>query len=452
MTCPKKIRFELFTRPSAAGVNRYYVRFIDAEGLVICTRTTKADNRKDASAVVSDLLRTLPLERMARAKREGYRAELDEAEKLRETPFPQFVADFWGDGSTYLSDRKEEGRPLAGYYVKNQARYAERFVSSSLSLKKAKLRDMDLVAIERWVREIRATGAGGNLINDALDCIRTPLSWAKKRGLLDDTTFDFRAVRRPKETRRRRGILTIDEVRAIVALPVADPWKPKTGKESLRVDIKPRPRLKGGDINAGPAPIDLRMKAVVLLSLLAGLRRGEIRGLRWGAVDLEGKTLRIESNIVPLDEPKQPKADSFGTIPISDELAEVLKKLSKLAEKIGRRAPDEFVVFGAKPRKPIDPSTVRRGFRRALELIGIEDDAEAAKKEGRPPHPESQQGRRLVLHSGRHLTATRLAETIGSRAAARVTRHRSMAAFEGYASHDSKEALDRARDALNLGE
>jgi integrase len=79
----------------------------------------------------------------------------------------------------------------------------------------------------------------------------------------------------------------------------------------------------------------------------------------------------------------------------------------------------------------------------------IEDDSKAS-KEGRAPKPGSQQARHLVLHSGRHGSATRLAELIGPRDAARITRHRSAQAFMGYADHDTDEALERARQALSV--
>jgi integrase len=94
-------------------------------------------------------------------------------------------------------------------------------------------------------------------------------------------------------------------------------------------------------------------------------------------------------------------------------------------------------------------STIKRGFHRTLALIGIEDDSTAS-KEKRPPHPGSQQARHLVLHSGRHGAATRLAEAIGSQNAAKVTRHKSPEAFMGYSDHDTEEGLERAREALSV--
>ncbi|MGA2546426.1 MAG: site-specific integrase [Rectinemataceae bacterium] len=435
MTRPSRIRFEIFNRPNVAGEDRYYVRFFDASGDLICTRSTGTSTKSAASEAIAELLHTLPLERMARAKKAGYEDELDAEEKLKETPSAQFVADFWGPKSEYLSSRIDEGRPLSGQYVKVQRRYVARFITNSVTFKKTRLRDVTLVLVERWVREIKAGGADGNLVNDALNCIRTPLSWAKKRNLLDEP-FDFKAISRPKEKNQARGVLTAVEVRMLIDLPVQSVWTPKTGDEVARADVKPRGHLKGGQTNEGPAPIDLRMKVAVLLSELAGLRRGEIRGLRWQAVDFENRILHVEENIVPNDAPKGPKGGSAGTVPISDDLLSVLEDLRVLAFKLGRFRPEEYVIFNIQPGAPVAEITIKRGFERALELIGI---AEAVRK-----------SRRLTLHSGRHFFATRLADEIGPRAAARLTRHRSAAAFDRYAAHDTPEALERARDAMRL--
>jgi integrase len=190
------------------------------------------------------------------------------------------------------------------------------------------------------------------------------------------------------------------------------------------------------------------MKAIVLLSELAAMRRGEIRALRWRCVDLEKKLISIEENYTDADGFKAPKRESSGVVPMTSELETVLKDLHKKAFSLGWAAPEDLVIFNVKRKEPIADVTMKRGFKRALGLIGIEDDADAA-EEGRPRKPGSQQARHLVLHSGRH-GAARLAKSIGPRDAARITRHRSAQAFMGYSDHDSDEMLDKARDALSV--
>jgi integrase len=289
--------------------------------------------------------------------------------------------------------------------------------------------------MEQWMRHLKRTIQNNNLIVDALNAVKTPLSWAKKRNMIEEP-FEMSAILKPKEHHQKRGILSREEVAQIVALPVLD-------------IMKPRPRLKDGKKNEGPTPIDIRMKTVVLLSELAAMRRGEIRALRWRNVDFDNKRIAIVENFVEMDGIKEPKRESAGIVPMTGELADVLIALKRVVSRLKFDNEDDFVIFNTRRGVPVAESTIKRGFRRALALIGIEDDS-AAHAEKRPPHPDSQQARRLVLHSGRHGAATRLAEVIGPRNAARVTRHRSAQAFMGYADHDTAEILEQARKALSV--
>jgi len=86
-------------------------------------------------------------------------------------------------------------------------------------------------------------GLSANVIVDALNAIRAPLSWAGKR-----------------------GILSRAEVAKIAALPTVE-------------EVAQRSRPKNKEKNTGPAPIGLCTKVIVLLAELAAMRRGEIRAL-----------------------------------------------------------------------------------------------------------------------------------------------------------------------------
>ncbi len=58
---------------------------------------------------------------------------------------------------------------------------------------------------------------------------------------------------------RKRDILSLDELQAMIALEVPD-------------IMQPRPRLKDGQKNDSPAPIDLRIKVGILLGHLCAMR------------------------------------------------------------------------------------------------------------------------------------------------------------------------------------
>ncbi len=133
-----------------------------------------------------------------------------------------------------------------------------------------------------------------------------------------------------------------------------------------------------------------------------------------------------------------------------DPVYQALLALRKISFTLGFYGPEKYVLFNVRQNGlPIAISTLEDGFSRACALIGIPDDKDY-KNEGREPLPGSRQGRHLVFHSGRHLAASLLADTVGPEIAKKITRHRTIAAFEGYASHQTREDLDQARKVLNL--
>jgi hypothetical protein len=149
-------------------------------------------------------------------KREGLRKELDEAERLKGTPFAENVLMFWSPDSAYLIDKADNGKPLSNEYVDIRKRYTERFVVDYPSFKKTPLRSVSLFQIERYMRYLREHKMNGNTVSYFLRFLQAPLSWAKGRGFLD-TPFDFYGISRPKETYQERGILTTEELMAVVA-------------------------------------------------------------------------------------------------------------------------------------------------------------------------------------------------------------------------------------------
>ncbi len=428
--------FKLYKRTLPKG-DLYYARFYErGSTIVLADRATGEADEDRARAAAGKLLAELNLDRLARAKAAKDASGFENAEKLRNMNLAEFFTWFWDpDESDYIRDRVDAEKPLSSYYVLTESRYIAKHAATYQPFKKTALRDANIFLIEQWMHHLKRSGVRSNVVVVAMNAVRTPLSWATKRGLVEEA-FSLSGIVRPKTHFSKRGILSRTEVAKIVALPIVD-------------EVIPRPRLKGGLKNEGTAPIDLRMKAIVLLSELAAMRRGEIRALRWRCVDFDRKLISIEENYTDADGFKAPKRESSGIVPMASELAVVLRDLYKKAFSLGWASPEDLVVFNTKRQVPIADVTMKRGFKRTLALIGIEDD-DKAKQEGRPPRPGSQQARHLVLHSGRHGAATRLAESIGPRDAARITRHRSAQAFMGYADHDTDEMLDKARKALSV--
>jgi integrase len=116
-------------------------------------------------------------------------------------------------------------------------------------------------------------------------------------------------------------------------------------------------------------------RALWATALYAGLRYGELRALRWGAVDLAGGTIRVRESWDPREGSIDPKtATSRRTVPVPAVLRERLVDLRMSA---GEPDP-EVLVFGREDGRPFDAATVFRHADRAwrgAELAGMEREA-----------------------------------------------------------------------------
>ncbi|HEY5455714.1 MAG TPA: tyrosine-type recombinase/integrase [Acidothermaceae bacterium] len=143
-----------------------------------------------------------------------------------------------------------------------------------------------------------------------------------------------------------------------------------------------------------------RLRAAWLLCLLRGLRRGEVAGLRWDAVDLEARKVRIVTTRVVVGGTKVieslPKtAKGYRTIPLDDTLVAALKqhRAKQLEERLawGEGWTDSGFVFVRENGEPFAPPSISQRFERLCITGGI---------------------RRIRLHDLRHTCAT-LAQASG---------------------------------------
>ena len=126
---------------------------------------------------------------------------------------------------------------------------------------------------------------------------------------------------------------------------------------------------------------------------LYGLRRGEIAGLRWTDVDLQGKTLEIANNRVSAggatveNDPKSPA--SRRELPLPARLVKVLRAAKKrqTAERLAlgeHYGSGEYVVCN-EIGEPYNPAVLSRYWADAVKAAGV---------------------RHIKLHGGRHTAAT----------------------------------------------
>lgn len=124
-------------------------------------------------------------------------------------------------------------------------------------------------------------------------------------------------------------------------------------------------------------------RAIWSTAIYAGLRYGELRALRWAAIDLASKTIRVRESWDPKEGSIAPKTrTSKRTTP----MPEVVR--ASLVELRGRRpaAPDNALAFATTDGSPFHAASIYRRADRAWAAAGISD--------------------RLRLHQARHTYAS----------------------------------------------
>jgi len=276
-------------------------------------------------------------------------------------PFLSHLRDFWGkDG--YPADCAARGAPLAAAYVAGMESGIRLHAAPYPRFKKLRLDEIttgDIEAWRTWAR--RERGLSVDRSNKTLQAIKVCLAEAARRGVIpSDPARSVKPASLPRDERRARekGALSLAEVSRYFALTGGDP----------------------------------RRRAAFILAVESGLRRGEVRGIRWGEVieAMETGELEVKHNYVNGDGAKGCKCGSDGKTFFTEVEREALKALWAVSRHTGT---EDFVFESIKrPGQPMAGSWFEESFYRELETIGISR--------------EEAERRRLTLHSLRHTAIT----------------------------------------------
>lgn len=231
---------------------------------------------------------------------------------------------------------------------------------------------LDAVTVERldaWVAEQRRKKVEPRTVNRRLNVAHLIFQAALRRRPPLCRENPVALVDRPKEPRRRWTILSPQEVAAVD-----------------RAFVELAASVEGGEERRWRE----QARVVFLTVMYAGLRRGEVMGLRWRDVDLadpDGARLRVRETFVrgASDTPKSEKGER--TMALGKRLSEELWQHRRVTAFAG----DDDLVF-CHPSKgtPLDPKRYAVTLRAAL----------AAGKVERPMRP---------FHDGRHTSITNAA-------------------------------------------
>ena len=113
---------------------------------------------------------------------------------------------------------------------------------------------------------------------------------------------------------------------------------------------------------------DVQDAELVRVAAYAGLRRGELVALRWRDIDFAGRKIIVRRSLSGDTELRSTKSRRAREIPLPDQAAAALDRLSRRDEFTG---PDDYVFTNRFGRR-LDPSALRRRFERARDAAELE--------------------------------------------------------------------------------
>jgi integrase len=206
-------------------------------------------------------------------------------------------------------------------------------------------------------------------------------------------------LKTPAGTHPERPLLTIDEIRALlrVALPTRD-------------------------------------GVLILMSLVLGLRQGELLGLKWSDVDWEQGRLRVERTLsersgdVPVFSETKTKAGRRD-LPLPSLVVDALRAHRSTQLAPGAAWPMHGLMFTTAGGAPVHASALRERFHRLCREAGVSDT--------------------IHWHDLRHATATMLVEAgVDTRTAMEILGHRDLKTTELVYRHTRQGTVRQAMETL----
>lgn len=247
--------------------------------------------------------------------------------------------------------------------------------------------------------------ASARTIRDLRTVLRSALSTAQREELVSKNAAALVTV--PSGRKRKPQAWTSDEARAFL--------------ESARSDADP-------------------LYALYVLILVLGLRKGEVLGLAWEEVDLDGGELAIRWQVQRVRrellrrETKTDASDASLPLPALCVAALRLRTARQAADRLraGATWQGTGLVFTGRLGTPIDPRTVNRAFTARCEKAGV---------------------RRITVHDARRTCASLLADLdVHPRVAMEILRHAdftvTMEVYTQVSSKQTREALKRLGESL----
>jgi integrase len=290
----------------------------------------------------------------------------------QETLLIPYLLYFWTPQSAYVREQAAVNKaPLSAMYIANNYRDIKLHVQTYPPFQELPVAGLTQKLLRDFKIHLAENGRSGRKINIVLQAMRIPIRYACSIG--DLPADPFFNVGKAYHQEKEKGILSAEEIDRIKTAPVTDCFA----------------RLS------------------VLLGCLCGMRRGEVRGLRWG--DIGEGIITVRHNWVDGDGAKNPKRkgglirENTRIVPLPGVIADLLNVVIELAKSEKRpegtppvniRNSDFFLIKSGrrKNNEPVSAEYFEHAIKRELTEIGIS--------------VVEQKARNLTFHSLRHTFVT----------------------------------------------
>ncbi|MDR0323761.1 MAG: tyrosine-type recombinase/integrase [Treponema sp.] len=346
--------FTLFKRKTGNGLI-WYARFWDDKaGKYTKARSTgiiaegKKERKREAALKAKEMLSEI-------------RFETDSADRI----FIPYLEYFWKPNSPYVKECANlKKKPLSAYYILQNETNVRLHVKPFPGFAKITLRELTAGNIKDWMSWAVDNSLSSRTINSALSTMRVAVHYAHDRDELDKDPF--RKIKDAADSPKEKGVLTFAERATLINAKTTDP----------------------------------RSRLAVLLGLLCGMRRGEVRGLKWG--DFANGLINLTHNYVNMDGLKKPKRGKERIVPYLNIVEQTFEEVRKIS--LHTEQNDYVFESFDRPGQPMCETFFRNALRRELEEIGISAGRKATSDA--PAIPSEQKKRNLSYHSLRHTFIT----------------------------------------------
>lgn len=221
-----------------------------------------------------------------------------------------------------------------------------------------RLADIETVDVARFLNDLDRDGLSARMVNKHRGSLHALFEYCRRRD-----AFGLRENPVSETTRRPEG--------GSAPIQILEPWEVMRVADVARAGLHRQVQgYKHSKYSAATwaewRRINEQDAALFVVAAFTGLRKGELRVLRWKDIDLETRLITV-SRAFSWDVETSTKSRKMRTVPLADQAREVLIGLQGRGRFIGR----EDFVFCRPDGGPIDGSAIRQRFIAAQEAADL---------------------------------------------------------------------------------